>query len=160
MNIEKLHKDALDFLNKQTDESKHIDSIGFLNYIESFRTITIGLPRQSGKTEYLLKLKKDLSCLMLVPNRAIMDHIKRFAYEYSNTSSEIFTFDSITTLVDKNRYSYSYPPGLKYSAFLIDEYSYMTQTQKILFMEALELLHERRMLTKDFYVLRLGTPAI
>ena len=36
----------------------------------------------------------------------------------------------------------------------------MTQTQKILFMEVLELLHERRMLTKDFYVLRLGTPAI
>jgi len=137
---------------------KHIDSIGFLNYIESFRTITIGLPRQSGKTEYLLKLKKDLSCLMLVPNRAIMDRIKRFAYEYSNTSSEIFTFDSITTLIDKNRYSY--PPGLKYSAFLIDEYSFMTQTQKILFMEVLELLHERRMLTKDLYVLRLGTPAI
>jgi len=141
---------------------KHIDSIGFLNYIESFRTITIGLPRQSGKTEYLLKLKKDLSCLMLVPNRAITDRIKRFAYEYSNTSSEIFTFDNITTLIDKNRYSYSYsyPPGLKYSAFLIDEYSFMTQTQKILFMEVLELLHERRMLTKDLYVLRLGTPAI
>jgi len=139
---------------------KHIDSIGFLNYIESFRTITIGLPRQSGKTEYLLKLKKDLSCLMLVPNRAITDRIKRFAYEYSNTSSEIFTFDNITTLIDKNRYSYSYPPGLKYSAFLIDEYSFMTNQQKIHYVEVLELLHERRMLTKDFYVLRLGTPAI
>ena len=158
MNIEKLHKDALEFLNNQTDALKHIDYMGFLNYIESFRTITLGLPRQSGKTEYMLKLKNDLSCLMLVHNRAAMEYIKGFPKVGANVISNVFSFDNIDTLVNLHRGRQSV--GLKYSVFMIDEYSFMTQTQKTLFMEILELLHERRMLTKDFYVLRLGTPTI
>lgn len=157
LNIEKLHKDSLVFLEDQEKTKNYLQNMSFPIYILEFRTITLGLPRRSGKTKYLLELNKKLSSMLFMHNSMVdnCNYLDTDCCDKSNIVSFNNNIDSVLRQV-----CYDKPFGFKYSVFLIDEYSYMNekhiQNLKILLNE----LNIKDMFSEDFYVLRLGTPII
>lgn len=154
-NIETLHKTSLGMIRERPLE-KYLDFMGFVRFITEFRTITIGLPRQCGKTKYLLELKEQTSSLMFVPNRPTAEYC--YKLDQPGNRSNIVSFDNMDSIQRQLRGFGSM--GLKYSAFLIDEYSYMREDHLRDLKNLLNELKSKDMLTEDFYMLRLGTPVI
>lgn len=156
--IENLHKAALTFLVDRGSTKQYIDCMSYATYIREIRTITLGVPRQSGKTKYMLELKDKLSSVMFVPNQMMVDYCCNGKYGSSSTSdrSNIITFDSISSITRHIRGTNRF--GLKYSVFIIDEYSYMKPHHEDQLAMVLSELKVQDMLTDDFYVLRIGTP--
>jgi hypothetical protein len=118
-------------------------------YIKEHRTIGMTLPRQSGKTFLLNHIRHRESSLMFVPSKAIKNGI------CPPTTTSIVIFSDIGRLVDQFRGMYI--RGLKYTCFLIDEPDSMTQVQKEQLFELIDFLYRAKMLSDDFFVLKLGS---
>ena len=152
--IENLHKAALTFLVDRGSREQYIDCMSYTTYIREIRTITLGVPRQSGKTKYILDLKDKASSVMFVHNQAMVTHC--CTGQNAVDRSNIFTFDEMFSLIRFNRGISR--RGLKYSVFLIDEYSFMRKEHENNFSELLTELKAQDLFTDDFYVLKIGTP--
>lgn len=152
--IENLHKAAMTFLVDRGSRKQYIDCMSYATYIREIRTITLGVPRQSGKTKYILDLKDKVSSVMFVSSQRMLDNccVDKYALNRSN----VVTFDEMFSLIRFNRGLKHH--GLKYSVFFIDEYSFMRKEHENNFSELLTELKVQNMLTDDFYVLRIGTP--
>ena len=146
------------FLVDRGSRKQYIECMSFVTYIREIRTITLGVPRQSGKTKYVLDLKDKVSSVMFVPNQMIVDYCCNVKYGSSSTSdrSNIITFDSISSITRHIRGTNRL--GLKYSVFIIDEYSHMKPHHEDQLAMVLNELKAHNMFTDDFYVLRIGTP--
>jgi len=155
-NIETLHKISLGMIREQDIAPQYANIVGFVSFIMEFRTITLGVPRQCGKTKYLLELKKKISSLMFVYNRLTAEYC--YKMDPGGSRSNIVSFDNMDSIQRQLRGFKSM--GLKYSVFLIDEYSFMKEDQVRDFKLLLSELKSNDMLSEDFYVLRLGTPVI
>jgi hypothetical protein len=153
-NIENLHKASMVFLEERENSRKYLDCMPFSTYIGELRTITLGVPRQSGKTKYLLELKDTFSSVMFVANQRMLDNccIDKYALNRSN----VVTFDEMFSVIRFNRGIRQ--RGLKYSLFLVDEYSFMRKEHENNFSELLTELKAQDLFTDDFYVLKIGTP--
>jgi hypothetical protein len=117
-------------------------------YIKEHRTIGMTIPRQSGKTFLRNHIRQRESSLMFVPNKCIKNGI-------DPTTTSIVIFSDIGRLADQFRGMYI--RGLKYTCFLIDEPDSMTPAQKEQLVELIHFLHHSKMLSDDFFILKLGT---
>lgn len=153
-NIEMLHKAAMVFLENQENSQKYLDYMSFSAYIREFRTITLGVPRQSGKTKYMLDLKGKTSSVMFVHNQNMIQYCRPL--QNSVDRSNILSFENMFSLIRFNRGINRH--GLKYSLFLVDEYNFANKEHENNFAELLTELKAQDMFTEDFYVLKIGTP--
>jgi hypothetical protein len=152
--IENLHKAAMVFLKNKENSRQYIDSISFSTYVKEFRTITLGVPRQSGKTKYMLALKDKVSSVMFVHSQAMADYCCRSGHVVDR--SNIITFEEMFSVARFNRGRRL--GGLKYSVFLVDEYSFAKKEHDNNFAELLTELKTQNIFAEDFYVLKIGTP--
>lgn len=145
MNCEKIVRELIASL-EHSDIG--INSLGFTNYLESFRTVGLIVPRQSSKTSVLLKLFNEYSALMFVhnkhytpPNGLFTDGVLKY--------SELPLTDRFIGISNSG--------NLKYQCFLLDDYLFMSDIQRMHMNKLLVLLKCRNMLTKDFFILKLTT---
>ena len=119
-------------------------------YIREFRTIGLVFPRRSGKTTYLRQLREHESCLYITMNTLNADDVSSHRYDYS-----VITFDGIDKHFDRFRGMPRF--GMKYSSFLVDEFTRMTPKHKEDLNRLIGDFSAMNMLTDDFYVMMLGT---
>lgn len=146
MNLEKIVKEIVKNL-PESDLAKN--SLSFNEYIDSYRTIALQLPRGSGKTKTLLNMYSEMSSLLFVHNLCEMpkgcENINRTGiYKFSDLGDYFFKGVNIGN-------------NLKYQCILCDEYRSMSGEQEILLYEYITYLNSRNMLTKDFFILSLTT---
>lgn len=141
----KFEKILYDLISSLEHSDIGMSSLGFINYIESFRTVGLIVPRRSGKTSTLLKLFSEYSSLMFVKNN-IEAKNNNGILKYSDLSSIPNRFIGISNT-----------SNLKYQCFLLDDYQFMTNVQHMYMNELLVNLKHKNMLTKDFFILKLTT---
>jgi hypothetical protein len=115
-------------------------------FIREYRTIVLGMPRQTGKTKFLMEHAKEKSALVIVHNE---DMVQR----YREAGVPAFNIYSMNKCFIGARSPY----GLKFQCILVDECFHIT-TFNDLFFDLLIQLRNCNMITEDLYVLKLGTP--
>lgn len=133
----KLIKDSINLLNNDINQQGLIDLLGISCYLQEFRTISLNVPRQVGKTTSLYKLHTEISSVLLThTNRAHCTF--RTKYKHRGT---------------KCLYN-----GMKLQALLIDEPKMVNkQISNNDTFDILAYMYSHGMLTKDFFILEVGT---
>lgn len=119
--------------------------MGTTKYINEYRTISINLPRQIGKTTYLLNMMIRTESMLMFHSR----HMQ--AWAMNNLRQDLHKFiihaDYVTTLK-------GYRVDNKLSFLLVDEPKLHAQYA---IDNVIEELYNNRMLERNFVVLGLGT---
>lgn len=123
----------------------------YSTYVRECRTVGAVLPRQSGKTTFLSSHHLHESSLMFVHNRRIKENLT----DSLKNSGSVICFNDI----EKFEISIRGIPrnGLKYSCFIIDEFAFMNDDQKINFDRLIDILFVKNLLHKDFYVIKMSS---
>lgn len=132
MSLEKLVNEAIQSVSPP---NKHLEEfLSYLDYIKSFRTLILSVPRRSGKTDLLKQLASKKSALLIEkygPPESRLEAIK-YGYKFRDIRS---------------------PLNLKYNYILLDEYVDIPDT----LWELISELKLRDMVSDDLIVLALGT---
>lgn len=116
-------------------------------YISEYRTVGAVFPRGTGKTSYIQSLHNPKSSLLFMHCFNIN----------SNTmlDNSVVSFEKIDRL--DYRFHEVYSDSVIYSFFLIDEFQYMTSSQKDNLYEIIGILSKQNRLHEDFFVFMIGT---
>lgn len=128
---------------KQLLLSGYQDQLGFCQYITDCRTIDLRIPRRSGKTTYIIETAKDISSLVVVHCRNMVDY-------YRQNGVPAITPDNIHGNLLRGISGF----GFKLDCLFVDEHEYIS-TETI--GELIIRLKNNGMLSKDFYIVKLGT---
>lgn len=145
-------RQLVDSILSNLEHSDNKSVLSPLNYILGYRTIRLGLPRQSGKTTTLLEIHSEESSLLFVKDYAMSATFNERLKMQGNNKS-IVSFSNIRNLPHQLPEGF----GLRYKCFLVDESTFMTDTQESDLYNLICDLDRRKMLHKDFYILMLTT---
>lgn len=140
----------LGYLNPMDQEI--INHIGFSGYVSEYRTIGLRLPRQSGKTRYLVNMQGKKSSIMFVQSNVQARSIDDKIY-----NRQVFGVCEIENVAMSIRGMSPY--GMKYQCILLDECLdvYETEQFRTSFSIFLDTLYRKDMVADDFFVMSLGT---
>jgi hypothetical protein len=134
---------------KMGDDVKQIN-LGPRAWIREFRTITLGMPRRSGKTTALVELAKSAPSIYLVHNQNMVDHIKQ---TYGLDQVNAFRlFDTPVTVGRTHPITY-----VPITYVLVDEFGFMSKQQEDTLYHFINSMKARNLLDEKFMVVRVGT---
>lgn len=148
--MRKLIDEAISLLKTNEDLRK---ALGITRYLTELRTITIGVPRRSGKTTAILEMMSE-NCVVHVHNHRLKSYFieKNGGFppnQILDLSGDVsIPLRALNITMDSENL-------IKY--FLIDEYSYMSTEAWNNVLRVAEKLHDRGKLDRNFFILRLGT---
>jgi hypothetical protein len=148
--MRKLIDEAISLLKTNEDFRKASEAT---SYFRELRTITLGVPRGSGKTTAILEMMTE-NCLVHVHNHRLKSYLIEKNGEFP--PNQILDFSGDTSILLRAINITINPENIiKY--FLIDEYSYMSTEAWHNTLRIAERLDVQGKLDKDFFILRLGT---
>lgn len=123
-------------------------------YVREYRTISLSMPRQTGKTTVLLQMLRQHESLMFTRNQMMKRNLlQRLGWGGGETMTvePIFTFCEGKRFADSSNMVYI---GSPLDCILIDE----PESERMDWLwQFIEVLDTRKELTEDFFVLMLGT---
>jgi hypothetical protein len=135
LNLYNLIKPLLETIN--TSEELYDKYNSYSDFILNHRTLSVCLPRRSGKTTTLIKLSEEKSALFIV----------KHTYQQPICVPVFNSMDDIIKC-----FGYKIATGLKYECVLIDE------EPSINVQELINFLAKENLVTDNFFVLQLMTP--
>lgn len=150
---------ASDFINDEVLERLAVisepaiqwrESMHFINWLTQFRTFSLGLARQTGKTTTVAKHLNEQS-LAIVPNFRMVEYMKQL-----HPTKEMNVFSSDTLL----RYAVERIQGTDkvFSTIFMDELDMLDDRQWDTVYEAILVLYYGHHLTDNVFVMKVGTP--
>lgn len=120
----------------------------YMTYINEYRTVSLNVPRRSGKSTILREIAGEYSSMLFLNHRFNKNRDTNVAF-YHNMVDKLKSFVGVYNTV-----------GMKYQCFLLDEPDSMTQEEKKNFYELVERYYLNDLLSRDFYILKLGTARV
>lgn len=125
--------------------------LSFMSWLKEYRTFSIGLPRQVGKTTALISVSTE-STAIIFPTRLMLDYVKR---RRPAVPVGLYDPSSFVECASSYRTSSNSP---KLTQIFMDEFDYIPPHRAQQVMDAIELLQHRGGLSDDVFILEVGTP--
>jgi hypothetical protein len=125
--------------------------LSFMAWLKEYRTFSIGLPRQVGKTTALLAVSNE-STAIIFPTPLMLAYVKR-----SRLSVSVGLYDPGSFVEYASSYHTS-SNSPKLTQIFMDEFDYIPTHQAEQVMNAIEMLQHRGGLADDVFILKVGTP--
>lgn len=122
----------------------------FTQWLTEFRTFSLGLGRQTGKTSTLMRYT-DEHTMLIVPNQRMAEYITK---QYPHQLRQVFTPYSLLQFATYDGRG----TDRQISRIFMDELSMVGHKEWDSVYEAIELLNAHRHLTPTVFVLKVGTP--
>lgn len=124
--------------------------IPFMSWLKEYRTFSIGLPRQVGKTTALMSSSTE-STVIIFPTHLMLNYARR----RSSVSAGLYTPDSFVEFASSLLVS-STPTKL--TQIFIDEVDYVSADRMQHVLNAIDTLQQRGRLADNVFILKVGTP--
>ena len=118
--------------------------VSYDKFVQEFRTLALGLPRQTGKTTLAKSYVKGKSALVVVP------------YEPLVSQYNIRNVMSVANFANAPYWRGKQFNGLRYQCLVLDEVTHPSHLDAI--MEVVVQMKQCDMLTDDFHIVGLFTP--
>ena len=130
-------------------QSRNEDFVMQAPGLREFRTITLGLPRQSGKTTAVFNTARKQKSVVIVPSHVMLHAFLKMG-ELQNCHVPVIVADGATSISDAAKASRDDPLRI----VLVDEYTLIDMDAVY---NELDRMHILGLLSSDFLVVRTGT---
>lgn len=113
----------------------------YVRYLVDYRSVTIGVPRQSGKTKWVTKFAQENSALVFTNKQLTIADCNDRGVQAFNVFSDLVYYRGIRLM------------GAKYQYAIFDDC--VMNKNVLIFIESLKRCG---LLTKDFTIINIGTP--
>jgi len=147
MNLEKIAYPALGMLEFQ-DRNRDATGLEYSTWVKEFRTVTIGVPRQAGKTRLLIETANKLRSLVLVPQLSMVRQLQAAVKRSPVVSLGSAEMQRQIKPADSSPF---------FDCILIDEFRLIGSHQWLVYDPLLTWMYSTGIVDENLMVVQLGT---